>query len=77
MNHVADDNPLWEFAVTSVLLPETERRPEERSAKGTAFMLLCEGDTHVSDALEHSDKLPPPCWVESAYSTPYVSTPTL
>lgn len=39
---------------SSVLLPESERRPGESRAEGTAFTLLQEGDAHVSGALEHS-----------------------
>lgn len=58
MKHSADDKSLQAFWVnSSVLLLESERRPGESRAEGTAFTLLQEGDTHVSDALEHSDRL--------------------
>lgn len=45
---------------SSVLPPEWERRSGESRAEGTAFTLFHEGDTHVSDALERSDRLEQP-----------------
>lgn len=55
MERSADDNSLRVFWVnSSVLLPESERRPGESRAEGTAFTLLQEGDARVSGALEHS-----------------------
>lgn len=55
MERSADDNSLRVFGVnSSVLLPESERRPGESRAEGTAFTLLQEGDARVSGALEHS-----------------------
>lgn len=69
--------PSTSACVNSSVLPlESERRSEESSAEGTAFTLLHEGDTHVSDALEHSDRLWQPSSLQRAkcmYSAPYVS----
>lgn len=47
-------------ANSSVLPLESERRSGAPCAEGAAFTLLHEGDTHVSDALEHSDRPPQP-----------------
>lgn len=53
--------PSTSICVNSSVLPlESERRSEEIRAEGTAFTLFHEGDTHVSDALEHSDRLGQP-----------------
>lgn len=50
--------PSASVCVNSSVLPlKSERRSEESCAEGTAFTLLHEGDTHVSDALEHCDRL--------------------
>ena len=51
----ADDNPPPAFALTPLFCCGNQSDGlKESSARGTAFMLLREGDTHVSDALEHS-----------------------
>lgn len=60
MKRAAGDTGLQAFWVpSSVLLLESERRPGESRAEGTAFTLLQEGDTRVSGAPEHSGAAAP------------------
>lgn len=63
MKQAADDSPLQAFGLLLCSAAKI-RATEEFSAEGTAFTLLREGDTHVSEAPENVtgfDSLPP-CW---------------